>query len=184
MADVLRPDSEDRLAEVISWAAGEDQPLEVIGLGTKRALGHEVEADYTLDLSAFSGIRQYEPAELVMTLGPATPLLEVQKLLHDNQQMLAFEPPNAGRLLQGQSLPGSIGGVVGCGLSGPRRFRAGAVRDHVLGIRGVTGRGEVFKSGGKVVKNVTGYDLSKVLTGSYGTLAALTEVTLKVLPAP
>jgi glycolate oxidase FAD binding subunit len=111
-------------------------------------------------------------------------MAEIEGLLSQNRQMLAFEPMDMGALLGGASGGQTLAGVVSCNLSGPRRIKAGAARDHVLGIKGVSGRGELFKSGGRVVKNVTGYDLSKLLTGSYGTLAALTEVTVKVLPAP
>ncbi len=138
-----------------------------------------------LDLSELSGIRDYQPNELVLTAAAATPLAVIEAALAPARQMLAFEPPNWGALLgvpAGDAVRRTIGGALACNLSGPRRIKAGAARDHFLGFRGVSGRGEVFKSGGKVVKNVTGYDLSKLIAGSYGTLAALEEITVKVLP--
>jgi glycolate oxidase FAD binding subunit len=136
-----------------------------------------------LDLSRLAGIRDYAPSELVLTAGAGTPLAEIERALTEAGQMLAFEPPDWRGLLGGEGEP-TLGGVLACNLSGPRRLKAGAARDHFLGFRAVSGRGEIFKAGGKVVKNVTGYDLCKLMAGSYGTLAALEEVTIKVLPRP
>ena len=182
----FRPTSEDHLAEVVAYAVAAGQPLELIGRGSKRGLGRAMQTAGKLDLSGFSGISMHEPDELVMTAGPATPLAEIEAALDAERQMLAFEPPHLGHLftgsLRGDSPGGSIGGTFACNLAGPRRFKAGSARDHLLGFRGVSGRGEIFKSGGRVVKNVTGYDLCKLMCGSFGTLAALTEVTFKVLP--
>jgi len=175
------------LSEAIGDALAADEPLELIAGGSKRGLGRPLQLPRTLDLSRLSGIRDYQPSELVLTAGAATPLEEIERVLADAGQMLAFEPPDWGVLL---GLPtsavrrGTLGGALACNLSGPGRIKAGAARDHFLGFRGVSGRGEVFKAGGKVVKNVTGYDLCKLMAGSYGTLAALEEVTIKVLPAP
>jgi glycolate oxidase FAD binding subunit len=148
-------------------------------------------------VSALSGIVSYEPAELVLTARAGTPMAEIEAALLEHSQCLAFEPPDysallgvagiaaaGGRVHTDARSAGTLGGVVAAALSGPRRMKAGAVRDHVLGIAAVSGRGEGFVAGGKVVKNVTGYDLPKLMTGSYGTLAVLTEITLKVLPAP
>lgn len=130
-----------------------------------------------------SGIVSYEPAELVLTAQAGTPMALIDAALAEHGQCLAFEPPDLAPLVGVQG-KGTLGGVVATGLSGPRRFRAGGARDHVLGIGAVSGRGEAFVGGGKVVKNVTGYDIPKLMTGSYGTLAVLTEITMKVLPSP
>jgi glycolate oxidase FAD binding subunit len=175
------------LRDAVGEALSAEEPVEVIAGGSKRDLGRPLQLPHTLDLSRLSGIREYQPSELVLTAGAATPLEEIAAALAPMQQMLAFEPPDWSALL---GMPETIasrrtlGGVLACNLSGPRRIKAGAARDHFLGFRAVSGRGEVFKSGGKVVKNVTGYDLSKLMAGSYGTLAALEEVTVKVLPRP
>jgi glycolate oxidase FAD binding subunit len=174
----LQPRDATDVVAAVQWALGSKRALRIAGLGTKQGLGHPVDATCTLETSALAGVVSYEPGELVLTARAGTPLDEIESLLAANRQHLAFEPPQLG------SGGGTLGGVVATGLSGPRRFKAGAVRDHVLGIAGVSGRGEAFVGGGKVVKNVTGYDLPKLMTGSHGTLAVLTEITLKVLPAP
>jgi glycolate oxidase FAD binding subunit len=180
MSVTLKPGSEQELAEIITAAQG---PLEIIGQGTKRGLGRPVQAAATLDMSGFSGVIAYEPEELILEVGAGTPLAEIEALIGAKGQQLAFEPPDWSGLL-GSTGPGTVGGIVACNLSGSRRLKAGALRDHILGLRGVTGAGDAFKAGARVVKNVTGYDMPKLLTGSYGTLAALTSVILKVLPAP
>ena len=184
MAEAYRPDGPKGVLETVAWAVAEEAALEVVGGGTKRALGRPVEAAHRLDLSGLAGIDLYEPAELVMTALPGTPLTEIEAALADNHQQLAFEPPDLGPLLGGAAAAGTIGGVFACNLSGPRRLKAGAARDHLLGLAAVTGRGEAIAAGGRVVKNVTGYDLCKLMAGSYGTLAAMTELTFKVMPAP
>lgn len=181
------PGNLGELRDAIAEAIAVGEPLEVVAGGSKRGLGRPLQLPRTLDLSRLSGIRDYQPGELVLTAGAATPVDEVEAALAAAGQMLAFEPPDWGVLF---GLPATtsarrtLGGALACNLSGPRRIKAGAARDHFLGFRGVSGRGEVFKSGGKVVKNVTGYDLCKLMAGSYGTLAALEEVTVKVLPRP
>lgn len=180
MPDVLKPATAAELSEMIANATA---PLEIIGTGSKRHLGHPVQAAATLDMSGFTGIIAYEPEELILDVATGTPLAEIEQMLGARGQQLAFEPPDFSALL-GAKGSGTVGGLVACNLSGPRRLKAGAVRDHILGIHGVTGTGEVFKAGARVVKNVTGYDMPKLLTGSWGTLAALTSVILKVLPAP
>jgi glycolate oxidase FAD binding subunit len=183
----LVPTSIDELRDAIGEALAAGEPLELVAGGTKRGLGRPMQVPRTLDLSELSGIRDYQPNELVLTAAAATPLAVIEAALSPACQMLAFEPPNWGALLgvpADDAVRCTIGGALACNLSGPRRIKAGAARDHFLGFRGVSGRGEVFKSGGKVVKNVTGYDLSKLMAGSYGTLAALEEVTVKVLPRP
>ena len=159
-------------------------PLEIVGHGSKRGIGRPLQAEHTLDLSALTGVTLYEPEELVLSAKAGTPLAEIEALLAEHSQKLAFEPMDYGPLLGGAArASGTIGGVLAANLSGPRRIKAGAARDHILGINAVSGRGEAFKSGGRVVKNVTGYDLSKLMAGSWGTLAVVTDVTFKVLPA-
>jgi glycolate oxidase FAD binding subunit len=170
------------LRHAIATAVDAHEPVEIIGGGSKRGIGRPLQTAHTLDLSALAGIRDYAPSELVLTAGAGTPLDDINDLLAQHGQMLAFEPPNCRELFgTGEA---TLGGTLACNLSGPRRFKAGAARDHFLGFRGVSGRGELFKAGGKVVKNVTGYDLCKLMAGSYGTLAVLEEVTIKVLPRP
>ncbi len=178
------PATIDELREAIAAALAAEEPVEIVAGGSKCGLGRPLQTPHTLDLSRLSGVREYQPSELVLTAGAATPLAEIDRLLAENGQMLAFEPPDWGALLGAGGARPTLGGVITCNLAGPRRVKAGAARDHFLGFRGVSGRGEVFKAGGKVVKNVTGYDLCKLLAGSYGTLAALEEVTVKVLPRP
>jgi len=180
----FRPQDAGELAKLVAWAAAEGEVLEVLANGTKRGLGRPVEASHVLDTTGFAGVRAYEPEELVLTAGPATPLAEIERLLEQKQQMLAFEPGDWGPLMGAAPEQQTLGGVLACNLAGPRRIKQGAARDHLLGFHAVSGRGEAFKAGGRVVKNVTGYDLSKLMAGSYGTLAVLTEVTVKVLPAP
>jgi glycolate oxidase FAD binding subunit len=166
----------------VQWALSEEAPLEIVGHGSKRGIGRPLQAEHTLDLSKLTGVTLYEPAELVLSARSGTPLAEIEKLLADNGQQLAFEPMDYGPLLGGEPGRGTIGGVLAANLSGPRRLKAGAARDHILGIHAVSGRAEAFKSGGRVVKNVTGYDLSKGLAGSWGTLAVVADATFKVLP--
>jgi glycolate oxidase FAD binding subunit len=169
-------------ADVAEIVAGAVRPLEPVGGGSKRQIGKPVDGEL-LDLAALAGIASYEPAELVLTAGAATPLGTIERALAAQGQRLAFEPPDFGGLL-GSDRPQTIGGVLAANLAGSRRLTAGAARDHFLGFKAVSGRGEPFKAGGKVVKNVTGYDLPKLLAGSWGTLAVLTEVTVRVAPAP
>jgi glycolate oxidase FAD binding subunit len=177
----FRPKDERELVDIVAAAVAQEEALELVAGGSKRGLGRPPQVPHAVDLSAFAGIAAYEPEELVLTAGAATPMSEIEAALAAKGQMLAFEPPDW-RALLGQASTGTLGGVIACNLSGPRRIKAGAARDHFLGFRGVSGRGEAFKAGGKVVKNVTGYDLCKLIAGSYGTLVALTELTVKVLP--
>lgn len=183
MTETFRPAMPDELERVVAWAAAEEKSLEVIAGGSKRSLGRPVQGLHLLDLSSLAGIGLYEPSELVMSAAVGTPLVEIEAALAQNRQQLEFEPPDYGPLLHAQDARATIGGIFACNLAGPRRVRAGAARDHLLGFQAVTGRGEAFKSGGRVVKNVTGYDLSKLLAGSYGTLAVMSEVAFKVMPA-
>lgn len=184
MTDRLRPRDEAEVTDAIRWAVSEGRTLEVAGAGSKRTLGRHIQTDATLDLSGLSGITLYEPEELVLSARAGTPLAEIEAQLDAANQMLAFEPMDFGPLLGEPRRTGTLGGLVACNLAGPRRPTAGAARDHALGLRAVSGRGEAFKAGGRVVKNVTGYDLPRGLSGSYGTLAAYTELTIKVLPRP
>jgi glycolate oxidase FAD binding subunit len=177
------PSTLAELRDAVAAALAAQEPVEVVAGGSKRGLGRPLQTAHTLDLSRLSGIREYAPSELVLTAGAATPMTEIERALDESGQMLAFEPPDWRELLGGGGEP-TLGGILACNLSGPRRIKTGAARDHFLGFRAVSGRGEIFKAGGKVVKNVTGYDLSKLMAGSYGTLAALEEVTVKVLPRP
>jgi glycolate oxidase FAD binding subunit len=184
VGEKFQPSDADQVLELLSWAAAESKAFEVRGLGSKAGYGRPLPELPRLDLAALSGVTLYEPEELVLSAGAGTPLAEIEELLAAENQQLAFEPPSYAALLGASaSTAATIGGVLACNLSGPRRIARGAARDHFLGVKGVSGRGEAFKSGGRVVKNVTGYDMSKLLAGSFGTLAAMTEVTLKVLPA-
>jgi glycolate oxidase FAD binding subunit len=182
MANTLKARDGTDVEEVVRWALSEGKTLEVVGRGSKRALGRPSQSDATLDLSGLSGVTLYEPEELVLSAKAGTPLGEIEALVDEKGQQLAFEPMDYGPLLGGPAGAGSLGGALAANLSGPRRVKAGAARDHFLGVGAVSGRGEVFKSGGRVVKNVTGYDLCKLLAGSFGTLAAMTDVTVKTLP--
>lgn len=187
MVETFKPETTAQVVEAIAWATGEETPVEILGTGTKRGFGRPMgngnrTIGHAVDLSGLSGITLYEPEELVLSAWAGTPLAEIEAAVAEKGQMLAFEPPVLSRLYGGAG--GTLGGMIACNLAGPRRIKAGSARDHILGIEAVTGRGELVKSGGRVVKNVTGYDVSKLLTGSFGTLAALTQITIKVLPAP
>lgn len=182
--EAFRVTDAKQAAEVVAWAAAEEQPLEIVGGGSKRGLGRATQVGDRLDVSALTGIGAYEPGELVLTAAAATPLADIERALEAEGQMFAFEPPDWRALLGTEACTPTLAGLVSCNLAGPRRVLAGAARDHLLGFQAVNGRGEAFKSGGTVVKNVTGYDLSKLVSGAYGTLAVLTELSIKVLPRP
>lgn len=177
---MLRPANIEELCEIV--AAG--GTLRLRGGGSKDAIGAPTPAATVVDMRGFAGVVDYDPPELVLSVGAGTPLAEVQALVAAEGQMLAFDPFDHGALLGGAAGEATIGGIIAAGVSGPGRLSGGAARDHLLGFTAVSGRGERFVAGAKVVKNVTGYDLSKLVTGSWGRLAALTEITLKVLPAP
>lgn len=167
----------DALCEQVRAASAARTPLRIHGGGSKSFYGREGEPGTALDVRPLSGIVNYEPTELVLTARAGTTLVEIEAALAERGQMLAFEPPHyAGGA--------TLGGAIACGLSGPRRFSAGAARDFVLGTRVINGRGEHLRFGGEVMKNVAGFDVSRVLCGALGTLGVLTEVSLKVLPAP
>jgi len=184
MAATIKPRDAKELRQAVEWALNEGATLDVRGQGSKLALGKPMQCDQVLDLSSLTGIVDYAPEELVVTMRAGTHIKEVEALLAQRNQMLAFEPPDLGPLLAQDAGQGTLVGTLMGNLAGPRRLSAGAARDHLLGFSGVNGRGEAFKSGGRVMKNVTGYDLSKLLAGSWGTLAVLDEVSVKVLPAP
>ena len=179
--NILKPRDEDDVLHTVQDALASQTPLEILAQGSKRGLGHQVAATTQIDVSGLSGVTMYEPTELVMTARPGTPMDEIQALLDEHGQELAFEPMDPTRLWRGNRT-GTLGGTVAVNAGGPRRIKAGAARDHVLGFRAVSGRGDLFKSGGQVMKNVTGYDLSKLIAGSHGTLAVMTELSVKVLP--
>ena len=181
--DTLKVRDPKDVEEVVCAAIASDQPLEIIGHGTRRQIGQPMATNAALDVSALNAVASYEPNELIITVQSGAPLADVQSLIDSKNQQFAFEPMDTSSLL-GVSGSGTIGGMIGAGLAGPRRIKAGGARDHLLGAHAVSGFGDSFKTGGRVVKNVTGYDLCKLLTGSWGTLAVMTEVTLKVMPKP
>jgi len=181
---IVYPEKEKEVSNFIKKFYKSNIPMEIVGSGSKRKIGKPLQCAKILNLSKLNGIIDYLPEELYIKVKACTPLEQIEKELKKNNQQLAFEPINFGYLLNGKSDFGTAAGQVACNISGPRRFKVGSVRDHVLGFRGVNGRGDIIKSGGTVVKNVTGYDLSKLICGSYGTLVALTEITFKVLPSP
>jgi glycolate oxidase FAD binding subunit len=179
----LAPKNEKEAAEQVSEAFSAGTRLGVVGGGTRADIGHPIQTQKKLTSARLSGITNYEPAELVMTVKPGTPMKKIDAALKKARQRLVFEPMDHRALLGSEGEP-TIGGVIAGNVSGPRRILAGAARDSLLGVRFVNGRGEVIKNGGRVMKNVTGLDLVKLMAGSWGTLGFLTEVTLKVLPAP
>jgi len=181
---ILYPENEKEVSEFIRKFYKSNTPIELIGSGSKQMIGKPLQSAKVLNLSKLSGIVEYLPEELYIKVKACTPIKHIEEKIKKNNQILAFEPIDFGYLFTGKSKCGTAAGQIACNISGPRRFKVGSVRDHVLGFRGVNGRGEIIKSGGTVVKNVTGYDLSKLICGSYGTLVALTEITFKVLPAP
>jgi len=181
--DTLKVRDAKDVEQVVRAALASEQPLEIIGHGGKRLIGQPMATNALLDLSALNAVTAYEPNELIITVQAGAPLADVQSLIDSRNQQFAFEPVNTRQLLGTPDI-GTIGGMIGAGLAGPRRIKAGGARDHLLGAHAVSGFGDSFKAGGRVVKNVTGYDLCKLLAGSWGTLAVMTEVTLKVMPRP
>ncbi|HVI90935.1 MAG TPA: glycolate oxidase subunit GlcE [Dongiaceae bacterium] len=179
---IFSPTTEEDLATCLRDAAAGGRKLRITGQDSKTGFGQAVTADQAVSVGGFAGIHDYEPAELVLTAGAGTAMAVIEQALAEKQQQLAFEPGDWAPIWGGTEGAGTIGGILACNMSGPRRFQAGAARDHFLGFTAVNGRGEIYKGGGKVVKNVTGYDLPKLLAGSFGTLSVMTEVTVKVLP--
>jgi len=179
---ILKPDNEEKVSQIIKDLYKKNLPTEIIGSNSKSFIGNKLQCAKILDLSKLSGIIEYLPEELYIKVKACTPIVEIEEILKKNNQQLAFEPIDFGYISSSKSNKGTAAGCLSCNFSGSRRFKSGSVRDHVLGFRGVNGKGDIIKSGGTVVKNVTGYDLSKLITGSFGTLIALTEITFKVLP--
>lgn len=179
--DTLKVRDAADVEAAVRAAIASEQPLEIIGHGSKRGIGQPIVTNAVLDLSALNAVTSYEPNELILTVQAGAPFADVLALLDTKNQQFSFEPMNTSRLL-GTPDVGTIGGTISAGLAGPRRIQAGGARDHLLGVHAVSGFGESFKAGGRVVKNVTGYDVCKLITGAWGTLAVMTEVTLKVMP--
>ncbi len=180
--NIYYPKDEIEVSDLIRELYEKDSPTEIIGNNSKSFIGNKTQSANTTSLSKISGIIDYRPEELYIKVKACTPIKEIEQILSENSQELAFEPIDFGYIKDGKSNKGTIAGYLSCNYAGSRRFKVGSVRDHVLGFKGVNGKGDIIKSGGTVVKNVTGYDLSKLIAGSFGTLVALTEITLKVLP--
>jgi glycolate oxidase FAD binding subunit len=184
VTDLLKPAADWELQSLVATCRERRLPIEVAGAGTKRSLGRPMQTAVTISTQSMRGISLYEPNELVMSARAGTPLSQVEATLAARGQMLAFEPIDLGPAIGNGAGGQTIGAVFAVNLSGARRVVAGAARDHLIGLTGVNGAGEMFKSGGRVMKNVTGYDVARGLTGSWGTLAFITEATFKVLPWP
>ncbi|MBQ8101327.1 MAG: FAD-binding protein [Afipia sp.] len=180
--DTLKVRDAGDVEEAVRSALAAEQPLEIVGHGSKRAIGLPMATNAVLDLSALNAVTSYEPNELIVTVQAGAPMADLLSLIDSKNQQFAFDPMDTSVLLGTPRGAGTVGGMIGAGLAGPRRIKAGGVRDHLLGANAVSGFGDSFKTGGKVVKNVTGYDLCKLLAGSWGTLSVMTEVTLKVMP--
>jgi len=180
---VYKPSNERETSNIIKEIYNKNLPIKIIGTNSKNFIGNKLQCTKVLDLSSLSGIVEYLPDELYIKVKACTPISLIEETLEKNNQQLAFEPIDFGYINDFKSNKGTAAGQLSCNFSGSRRFKVGSIRDHVLGFRGINGKGDIIKSGGTVVKNVTGYDLSKLVTGSFGTLTALTEITFKVLPA-
>lgn len=184
MLELVRPAAEWELQTVMTTLAGQGVPVEILGHGALRNAGRPSSANVVISTASMRGVTLYEPTELVMSARAGTLLFEIEAELAARGQMLPFEPMDIGPTTGSPGGAVTIGGVFATNISGARRISTGSARDHLLGVHGVNGRGELFKSGGRVMKNVTGLDVARGLTGSWGTLAVLTEVTFKVVPLP
>jgi glycolate oxidase FAD binding subunit len=180
--NVYKPSNEREASNIIKEIYSKNLSIEIVGTNSKNFIGNKLQCIKVLDLSSLSGIVEYLPEELYIKVKACTPISLIEETLEKNNQQLAFEPIDFGYIKDFKSNKGTAAGQLSCNFSGSRRFKVGSIRDHVLGFRGINGKGDIIKSGGTVVKNVTGYDLSKLVTGSFGTLIALTEITFKVLP--
>lgn len=178
------PIDERAASAAIREAAQTGQSLEIVSSGTKRNVGRPVAAEAVLDMKAISGILDYKPEELVLSARAGTKLAEIEPILAQRGQMLGFEPCDWGALFGGAASEQTLAGIVAADVCGPRRVKYGAVRDHVIGCRFVNGAGEIIAAGGRVIKNVTGFDITKLMCGAFGTLGAFTEITFRVLPRP
>jgi len=184
VSELFRPAAEWELQSMIARLAREKRGIEIVGHGALRNTGRVASSDVVLTTSGLKGVTLYEPTELVMSARSGTPVFEIEQILAARGQMLAFEPVDLGPATGAPGGALSIGGVFATNFSGSRRIAVGSARDNLLGVRAVNGRGELFKSGGRVMKNVAGIDVARGLTGSWGTLAVMTEVTFKVAPLP
>jgi glycolate oxidase FAD binding subunit len=184
LSDLQKPAADWELQFMVAGCAEKGLPIEVMGSGSKRSVGRPIDSAITVTTASLRGITLYEPSELVMSARAGTPVSHVEAELAAHGQMLAFEPIDVAPAVGGPQGTQTIGATFATNLSGARRIQAGAARDHLLGVKGVNGRAELFHAGGRVMKNVTGYDVARGLTGSWGTLAVLTEVTFKVVPWP
>ncbi len=180
----IQAKDEQEICEAIADAAADERQLEIAGGGTKQGIGNPERETLLLSTASLTRVIDYDPAELVLTVEPGVRLAKIETVLAEQNQMLAFDPWDFAETTGGEVGHSTLGGVVAAGLAGPRRLTAGGIRDHVLGFSAVNGRGEAFKAGGRVVKNVTGYDLPKLMAGSWGQLAVMTQLTLKVMPQP
>ena len=180
--NIYKPADEIETSNFIKEIYKRNLPTEIVGTNTKDVMGNKLQWAKGVDLTRVSGVGEYLPEELYIKVKSCTPISLIEESLEKNNQQLAFEPIDFGYLKDSKSNKGTAAGQLSCNFSGSRRFKVGSIRDHILGFRGVNGKGDIIKSGGTVVKNVTGYDLSKLVTGSFGTLTALTEITFKVLP--
>ena len=180
---VFRPQSEAEAAEFVARARADRRKLDVVGNDTRNGLARPPAGDADISTAGLAGIVFYEPTEMVIRAGAGTPLSQVEARIAQSGQMLPFEPPDP-RPLYGTSGEPTIGGLIASGFSGPRRISAGALRDSLIGLRFINGRGEAIESGGRVMKNVTGLDLVKIHAGAHGTLGLITQATFKLLPRP